>query len=170
LQKISSSKIKLDLYLFNFINGFAKKQKWLDFVAIFFARYLGYIIIVVLAVLAFKDINIFITPVLAGLFSRFILNESVYFFYKRKRPSETVDTNQLLKNPNHPALPSGHASFFFAVSFALLFLDFNLGIIFLIASFFIGFFRVFAGVHWPSDILSGIVAGGISATIINYLL
>lgn len=157
--------MNLDLSVFNFINGFAGRQKWLDGLAIFFAKYLGYILAIALVFFAFLDrsIGMFLLPVSAGIFSRFIINEAIYFFYKRKRPAEALGIKSLIKIPKYPAFPSGHASFFFALSFALLSFSVNLGIIFIVLTFFICFFRIFSGVHWPSDILAGAAAGGLSA-------
>jgi undecaprenyl-diphosphatase len=159
--------MNFDLYFFNLINGYAGKWKYLDFLAIFFAKYLGYLLIICLAIFAlvFKNINIFLIPLLSGVVSRLIINQIIYFFYKRKRPSEILSIKTLIKKPNHPSFPSGHTSFFFAISFSVLFYDLTIGSIFLVLSFFIAFFRVFTGVHWPFDILAGIFAGLISSLI-----
>lgn len=157
--------MSIDLYFFNLINGFARKWKRLDALAVFFAKYLGYLLVVFLffAAIAQKNINIFILPVFCGSFSRFVINESVYFVYKRKRPSDVLNAKMLIKKPKYPSFPSGHTSFFFALSFALLPFSANLGIIFIVLSFLICFSRIFAGVHWPLDILAGIIAGALSA-------
>ena len=172
MQKVPTSQMNFDTRFFNYINGFAGKQKWLDFMAVFCAEYLGYILAVVLAALTliFKNINMFILPVLAGLFSRFFLNELVYFFYKRKRPPALIPAKTLIKTPNHPSFPSGHASFFFALSFILIPFGLSLATLFIVSAFFISFFRIFAGVHWPSDILAGIAAGGITYFFFTWIL
>jgi len=164
--------VNLDLYFFNLINGFAGKQKQLDNLAIFFAKYLVFILAGALVVIAyfFDNPKVLLAPVLAGAFSRFIINEPVYYFYKRKRPLESVPTHQLIKKPNHPSFPSGHTSLLFAVSVTLFFFSVTTGAIFTLLSLLVGISRVFVGVHWPSDILGGVLAGIVSSLLVYFYL
>jgi len=157
--------MNLDLYLFNLINGFGKRWAWLDFLVIFFAKYLSYALIVVLffAAYFYQSMEMFLLPILVGFFSRFVLNEIVYLFYIRKRPSEVISAKTLIKKPKYPSFPSGHASFFFGFSFTVMSYNIPLGIVLFIFSILISLARVFSGVHWPSDILAGLVAGLLSA-------
>lgn len=157
--------MSFDLYLFNFINKFSGRWRWLDVLAIFFAKYLPYFLIPVLV--CFTSGANFVFAMLSGVFARVAVTELIYFFYKRQRPVEVLDIRPLIKKPNHPSLPSGHAAFFFAISFSLLARDPILGAVFLVLSFLISLSRVFSGVHWPSDIIAGILAGGISAVIVH---
>lgn len=163
--------MNIDLYFFNLINRFAKKHLWMDYLAIFFAEYLCYILIAFLFFYSFGvNFGIFLISIFAGVFSRFVLNELVYLFYKRKRPPDSTDVNLLIKKPKYPSFPSGHTSFLFAVSFSLMFFDMTLGVIFVALSFLISLSRIFSGVHWPSDILVGIVAGALSAFLVNKII
>lgn len=156
--------MNLDLSVFNFTNGFAKKSGILDFFAVFCASYLGIFLVAGLAIfsLIYQKADFFIYPLAAALFARFFINESVYFFYKRKRPSKILPIIPLIKNPNHPSFPSSHTAFFFALSFTLFLFNPYLSLFFILASFLIAVARVFAGVHWPSDILGGILSGYLS--------
>jgi membrane-associated phospholipid phosphatase len=100
-----------------------------------------------------------------GLSGSWLLNGIFKSFFRRRRPD-------LWASPNRPmdySYPSGHAMS--AISFyGLLAADLThclsvpLGITATLAavlSLGVGFSRMYFGVHWPTDVLSGWVAGGI---------
>lgn len=172
MQKISFTKItKIDHKLFLKINAISHKWKSVDFVAIFFGQYAGYALLIFLFCLSFwsNRIELFIMPLLAGIAGR-LINECVYFFYKRPRPSEIEKIVPLIKNPDHPSFPSSHSAFFFAVATMVAFFSLPLGLIFLLVTLLVVFSRIVCGVHWPLDILIGIVVGCMSAFIIYMLI
>jgi undecaprenyl-diphosphatase len=57
------------------------------------------------------------------------------------------------------AFPSDHASVAFAIAFAVLFVAWRLGIVFMAFALAIGFGRIFEGVHYPSDVLASFLVG-----------
>ncbi len=167
MQKISLTKI--DLCLFNLINGYAKKSRLLDFFGIFCAQYLGYFLLIWLLIFGYNYglWQYVFTPLIAGLTS-LAFNELVYLFYKRKRPMELLKNSILIDKPFSPAFPSSHTSFFVALSLTLFLFNIPLAIIFLALSFCISFFRVFCAVHWPSDILGGLISAIIAFLVIYF--
>jgi len=156
---------------FENLNFFAKKWKTLDAFAIFFARYLPYLLFCFLIAFSFyyDFINIFLGALVAGCIGR-LINEFVHIFYKIKRTAYLTGTKVLVPFAKNYSFPSGHASFFFGISFYLFFYFKLLGTIFLLLSFLIGIARVFCGVHWTKDIFGGVFTGLISAFVINYFL
>jgi undecaprenyl-diphosphatase len=163
--------MNFDLILFYGINGLSRKKKWLDETAIFFARYSGYVFLVFLALAAVVErrISLLLVPLLAALVSLFLLNELVYFFYRRPRPPSVLSISPLIDPPASFSFPSNHASFFFARSFCLLLYSVPVAVAGLILSCVIGFCRVLCGVHWPSDILAGAAIGLVSFLIVFFL-
>lgn len=156
----------LDFY---FLNSFAKKYKALDIAGIFFARWLPYLLFIVLIIFSYfyNFMNVFWGALATGILSR-LINEFVHIFYKRKRPAYLDGTKVLVPFEKNFSFPSGHASFFFGMSFYFLFYFKILGIVLILLSCLIGIARVFCGVHWTRDILGGFFVGLMSALIINY--
>ena len=146
----------MDLYIFNLINQFFLKWFWVDVLGIFFADYLGYILILGLFLVflyyLFAGKNFFkglVFSLLAALSARLAIIP-IRFLWSRPRPFLFY---------KEPAFPSGHATFFFALSTVVFLYNKKLGLLFLTGSFLISIARVFIGLHWPSDILAGAFIG-----------
>lgn len=94
--------------------------------------------------------------------------------FHRARPFESIDTIQLLiPSPLTTSFPSGHTStsIAFAILFSWLFWKQNrffVGIVWILA-LGISFSRFYLQVHYPSDILVGVVLGGVSAWAVMVL-
>ncbi len=88
----------------------------------------------------------------------------------RLRPFLTGEVALLIPPPVSVfAFPSGHASAAFAVAGALAYGNPSLGIIGFIVALFIAFGRVASGVHYPSDVLGGLIVGLISFGMVRYI-
>lgn len=157
--------------VFKDINYFAKRWRPLDLFAIFCARILPYLMVLVLLVISLrqKTLYLFFYSILSALLGR-LINEFIYIFYKKQRPAFLQQAKVLIPVPKNYSFPSGHASFFFGLSFFLLFYNNFLGIIFIALSAIIGIARVFCGVHWFKDILAGAFVGFLSSLIIYRLV
>ncbi|MDO8443184.1 MAG: phosphatase PAP2 family protein [bacterium] len=168
----------LDEKIFNFIHQLVGKSRLLDLLAIFFADYSGYILILIALVIIFsakkyKDriYNLaFISLIL--LLSNGIITQTIRFFFFRERPFAVLNFAPLIeKSSFEAALPSGHASFFFALAFAIFYLgEKRWSLVFLAISLLMGIARVYVGVHWPLDIVSGMLVAFVSAFIVKLLL
>ncbi|MDD5144511.1 MAG: undecaprenyl-diphosphatase [Candidatus Pacebacteria bacterium] len=171
----------MDVMIFQKLNILAGKYVCLDSVAIFFAEYLGYFLILAVVVfflfklikfrslkILFSDYWKFAAKISASVFlSRVIITEGIRLFWERPRPFVENQVNLILEHPATGSFPSGHSTFFFALAAAIYFYNKKAGTILFIASFLIAISRVFAGVHWPSDILGGAVIGIFSAWLVN---
>lgn len=157
--------------LFLKINSLAGHSIWLDRLAIFFAVYSGFILLVVLAYLWFAKSasrRIVIVALITAGIARFGITSIIRFFYYHPRPFAILHVNQLIPESGS-SFPSGHASFFFALSTMVYFYNHKLGWAFFVLSALMGVARVYAGVHWPLDILSGVVTGIVTAILINWV-
>jgi len=169
-----------DVKIFEAINGLASQSKVIDLLGIFFAKYFAYLLVLFLLSFFFwpkkdriKNRAMILVSVTAALVARFVVKTIITLFYNRPRPYMNLSFAHKLISvspaENLQSFPSGHAIFFFALSTVIYCFNKKLGIFFLICSAIISIARVFAGVHWPSDILGGAILGIIVGIIINWL-
>jgi undecaprenyl-diphosphatase len=97
---------------------------------------------------------IFLSGTLAWLVS-YILK----FLFHMSRPYDLFPKVIPLFSETGYSFPSGHATFFMALAFALFFNHKKVGYIFIVFAFLIGICRIIAGVHFPIDILGGFILG-----------
>lgn len=80
--------------------------------------------------------------------------------FARPRPCDVnTAVTILVKRPHGHSFPSGHTASAFAAAFALWRQDRKLGSPALILAVFIAFTRLYLYVHFPADILGGVVLG-----------
>lgn len=164
----------LDLYIFNLINGFAGRWAWLDFLGMFFAQYFEYFLwlglLIFLAVNFKKYWKMVLEAGVAAVFTRFVLAQFIRYLWFRQRPFVSLNFVPLInQSADEASFPSGHASFYFALSTIVYYYNKKAGIFFYISSFLIVLSRVFTGVHWPSDILVGAILGILMGYLLNKL-
>lgn len=163
--------LNFNLFLFNLINQWARRFSFLDWTAIFFAEYSQYLLaIVILAILLFsgeaserkKSYWMILSAVIAGVISRGVLTELIRFIYFVPRPFVNYPVYQLVGNSaSEASFPSGHMTFWWAVSFAIYAYNKKLGVFAMAVSLVMGIARIFVGLHWPYDILGGIIIGSL---------
>jgi len=164
----------IDIYIFHIINGFAGRWMTLDYLGIFFARYFEYILLLSLLISLVANFKKYwrmvIEALIASIFVRFILAGVFYWLHFRARPFVHNSVNLLIDyDASKTSLPSGHASFYFALSTIIYAYNKRAGILFYVGSFMIVLGRVFVGIHWPSDILAGAIFGILMGLVLNKL-
>jgi len=165
----------LDIQIFYFLNGAAGKSPLLDWIIVFCALYLAYLIVVILLSLVFFSKSskrerwmLLIVAGAASVIARFGVAELIRYFYHRPRPFFALPDVHVLFTDSAWSFPSGHATFFFALSTAVYLYNKKWGIWFFIATVLITVGRVIAGVHYPSDILGGALIGVVVAYVTVY--
>jgi undecaprenyl-diphosphatase len=170
----------LDIKLFYFFNNLAGKSQTFDTIIIFLAEYLQYILITVFLMLLYfsaysklEKFYILGVTTISIILSRFIIVEIIRFFYHRPRPFLILQVHKLLSSgwfysDIEWSFPSGHSAFFFAMATAIYLCNKKWGIWFVIAAILMNISRIVAGVHYPSDILGGAVAGIMVGYLVVY--
>lgn len=112
----------------------------------------------------FKNRKIFWTGLFSTILARGVLTELIRFLIPRPRPFIALENVKKLvkQNPLEPSFPSGHAALMFAIAFTVSLFNKKIGGILIVVALILSLIRVYAGVHYPSDILGGIIVAGTS--------
>ena len=106
-------------------------------------------------------------------FTTFLLNYGFYFLLKiiskRKRPYQAFNMPHIIMPPDLYSFPSGHTSSSFFIACIFSFYIPNLSFFFLSWAFLVSLSRLFLGLHYPTDIISGMILGIFSYFISFFL-
>lgn len=160
--------------IFLFINNLAGKNPLLDSVMIFSADKLIYLLFAAAALcvayLIYKKQWRVIELVGIALVVSFIIRFILSKLYISDRPFVGHTIHQLLPHAANQSFPSDHATAAFAIAFAILVLTRfkKIGWVLVAAATLIGFARIYTGVHYPLDVLGGLVTAlaGVGITLL----
>ncbi len=121
-----------------------------------------------------KTRKIGITVCIALLLSLIICNLTLKPIVNRIRPYDIKEGIELLiTKPHDASFPSGHSSASFAAAVATVFYNKKIGIPAMVLAALIAFSRLYLYVHFPTDVLGGIILGslcGVGAYFIGKFL
>ncbi|MGB9694631.1 MAG: undecaprenyl-diphosphatase [Caldisericaceae bacterium] len=159
----------MNVYFFELINGLAGKSALLDQIMIFAAKYLVGIIPIIIFLLWFnrtaesKRSAIFVTSAVGVALLLGYITKNIYY---HPRPFAIGLGLDLVPDGPTSSFPSNHTTAMFALSFAIFFVKkYRLAVISFIMAFIVAISRIYIGVHFPFDILGGIVFGFIGTLL-----
>ncbi|PSO44058.1 MAG: hypothetical protein BRC22_02985 [Parcubacteria group bacterium QH_9_35_7] len=169
-------------HLFLKINRQIGQKEWLDKLMMFCAHNLLFILVflaflwatTVLAESRVEKLNRFFKLLLtAGAFS-YLFSWTWAFIFPQKRPSNKYPEIKQLLNPlsNWKTFPSDHTIAAFVVTLVVVLMGGPIwfGALLLILALLVGVGRVYVGVHYPQDILGGIIVASVFVLTSPWLL
>jgi len=171
---IISKKINsVDNYILFFIRKYLK-NKYLDILMPFTTRLgnLGFIWIVMAIILMLdKPYRAIGNSVILTLLLGTAMGEGIVkHVVRRVRPCKYKSYNLLIEMPITYSFPSGHALSSFAVAEVLSMSFGQYKFIFMGIAFLIAFSRLYLDVHYPTDVIAGIIIGILCSKLIFIIL
>lgn len=156
--------------IFYYFYGFAHRDTTLDSAINFIAEWYGIIILVTLFVYLFehkdnpqkgvRDLFVVGATAASAWFVAHVFKDAFHTL----RPFDAIPAVRAIVTEGGYAFPSGHATFFMALASSLWFYHKRLAVFFGISAILIGLARIAGGVHWPVDILGGLILGYVIGT------
>lgn len=179
----SLSKISLVEWLFQFdVEGYRainveSRQSWLDPIMVGLSESgLGHFVIFgILLLIMFKQTRPYVIPLLSAFVVSALVRLVLFMVIGRQRPSNFIWASPLEGTFGNSSFPSGHATTAMAVAFMALFLTWGtnkayLGWIVMVWALSVAYSRIYVGVHYPLDVVGGVLLGFICAVIVYLLL
>lgn len=148
--------------IFYYLNNFALKNELFDTLVIFVTDwFIWWMFFGVFLLFLFKKITF--KQFLKILFYPLILwgiSKIIKYFYYSPRPFLGLDNiKPLIFHGANDSMPSGHTVLSSALAMVTYLYNKKVGILFLVCSVLVGLSRIIVGVHWPLDILAGLLLG-----------
>lgn len=172
----------MDKLIFYKLNGLAGISGWTDKIISFFAGSLVYFMagaVLLIFLVSFypkfrkfrrKNFELAVLTGVSAILGRFGLAELIRLFYNRPRPFEYLKgVQKLIDHVAGGSFPSGHATIAFAIAAAMYLYYPRQSIWFWLAAILVGFGRITAGVHFPSDVLGGVLVGIFTVWLVRSL-
>lgn len=143
-------------------------NSFFSYLALLFSYRLIYLVIFLIIVWALfkkgEKVKFFFMFTLTGIIS-WLFAHSLKLIFHTQRPFVDNALTPLFYEPGF-SFPSEHVAVIMAFSFVVYSLNKKLGIVFIIFSILIGISRMIIGVHYPIDVIGGIIVGYITALLI----
>jgi undecaprenyl-diphosphatase len=155
---------------FSAINGLAAHTAWLNPLMAAFALWGGPVLLVLILGLAWwRHRDRYVPAVLTGIAAAVALgvNQLVAALWFEQRPFVALHgVTVLLSHPADDSFPSDHAVIAGALAVGTLLFARRWGIIAAVVAVLLAFARVYAGMHYPLDVIAGLAIGAVVALVL----
>jgi undecaprenyl-diphosphatase len=163
----------LDYHVFQMINHFAVSDAFLNPLMDFLSQdgeYLFFLGIIIYWLMRTKSNRRMVAEGLIAACVALGLNGVIGFLVYRDRPFVHHHVVQLIQHVANASFPSDHATGAFVIATSIWIWRKRDGWIWLLLAAGIAFSRVWTGVHYPTDVLAGMVIGILIAFMIHVLM
>ena len=168
--------MSVDLQLFRLINNLAGHNAFLDGLMRLLVNeyFLTMIMSLILVIFWFEGQDReqrernqrAILRALVALFVANVILKLCNLIYFRPRPFDSHEVNLLFYHPTDSSFPSNPATVGFSVATAVWLYNRRLGALLLVLATLFGLSRIYCGVHYPLDVIAGVLLGGLSAYVV----
>jgi len=148
-----------------------------DFLIVFFGEYFMYVVLAIFVFVAYRSykktknggaLKPYFWAIIAAIVARYAVTPAIRFFYHHLRPFVALSTSHILTDTAY-SFPSGHTIIMFALAGATYFFNKKFSYFLAATGLVIGIARIAGGVHYPSDIIGGIVLGIAIGAVVHLL-
>lgn len=154
--------------LFFSIYNLSHQSAILDKVMIFITNYVLSLTLLLTFILAIKgsvtERKAFLLIIL-GIPISILLIMGIHLFIHEPRPFVTFNFAPLADNKAGLSFPSRHATLMAVIAFSYIYFKSKWSVLFLTLAALVGISRIYVGVHYPLDIIGGVLVGIISNLI-----
>jgi undecaprenyl-diphosphatase len=127
----------------------------------------GLIVYLIFTKKKISTLRLVILSFFSALLAWFLVSLFKYNF-PSPRPFEVyANLKPLFTTAGGEAFPSGHATFMGALAVGVFLQRKKLGLIFILSAIVVAVARVLAHVHWPTDVIAGLLFGALVAIIVK---
>lgn len=155
------------------LNRFAIEHRHFYNAISFIIKSSAYIFFVMFAVMAIfliikfdnRVIRFILVPTITILF-----NMTIRKIIGRKRPFDALNIKSIVEHSSIGSFPSNHSASAMVIAMAFFYINKIFGTIVIFMAIITGSSRVFAGLHYPSDVIAGFFVGAIFGYVGLYLI
>ncbi|WP_090735287.1 undecaprenyl-diphosphatase [Paenibacillus sp. Mc5Re-14] len=164
---------EVNISLFRWVNDLGKEYPFLNPTFIFIAEYMVFLLAISVLFIWFtrnKDNRVMILCASIAFICAFVIGKVSGLFHSNFQPFvELTDVNKLIHKEKDNSFPSDHTILFFSYCFSFWLFKRGRSILWVLLAVLVGVSRIWVGVHYPLDVLTGIFISLAAATFI-YLI
>ena len=163
---------EVNISLFRLVNDLGKEYTYLNPVFSFIAEYMVLILALGVVIIWFtrdKNNRIMILCATITFICAFTIGKISGQFHSNYQPFvELSDVNKLIEKEKDNSFPSDHTILFFSYCISFWLFKRGWSILWIMLAFLVGISRIWVGVHYPLDVIAGILISFATAIFIYY--